>query len=205
MSKLLPIHRTTLTAWFDVNRLENALKKQPTRLDTYPNLYRPEQSVRAFNQMMHHPSHNYTPNQQQLILAGEAIAHGYKTSLAMIGQSLITQLASSDQETTTITWAPKEEFSPLYASSIVDDLIRDCFIEPINTNNNYHYLYELWNDLHWDCRPILLMIVSQLLTNGSVELTLPTDPENKKLLASYRELNRWRNRAFPIQDDNDLD
>lgn len=205
MSKLLPIHRTTLTAWFDVNRLENALKKQPTRLDTYPNLYQPEQSARAFNQMMHHPSQDYTPNQQQLILAGEAIAHGYKTSLPRIGQSLVTQLASSTSDQETITWTPKEEFSPLYASSIVDDLIRNCFIHPLNTNNNYHYLYELWNDLHWDCRPILLMIVSQLLTNGSVELTLPTDPENKKLLASYRELNRWRNRAFPIQDDNDLD
>lgn len=205
MSKLLPIHRTTLTAWFDVNRLENALKKQPTRLDTYPNLYQPEQSARAFNQMMHHPSQDYTPNQQQLILAGEAIAHGYKTTLSRIGQSLVTQLASSDQETITITWTPKKKFSPLYASSIVDDLIRGCFIDPLNTNNNYHYLYELWSDLHWDCRPILLMIVCQLLTNGSVKLTLPTDPTSRKALASYRELNRWRNRAYRTQKNDDFD
>lgn len=204
MSKLLPIHRITLSAWFNVNRLENALKKQPTRLDTYPDLYQPEQSVRAFNQMMHHPSQDYTPNQRQLILAGKAIAHGYKTSLARIGQSLVNQLTSSASDQKTITWAPKEEFSPLYASSIVDDLIRDCFIDPLNTNNNYHCLYELWSDLHWDCRPILLMIVSQLLMNGSVKLTLPTDPENKKLLASYRELNRWRNRAFRTQENDDF-
>lgn len=205
MSKLLPIHRTALTAWFDVNRLENALKKQPTRLDTHPYLYQPEQSARAFNQMMHHPSRDYTPNQQQLILAGEAIAHGYKTSLSRIGQSLVTQLASSTSDQETISWIPKKEFSPLYASSIVDDLIHDCFIKPINTNNNYHYLYELWSDLHWDCRPILLMIVSQLLMNGSVKLTLPTDPGNRKLLASYRELNRWRNRSFGTRNNNDFD
>lgn len=193
MSQLLPIHRASLTAWFNVNNLEQSMGIQPTQLHDYPQLHQPDQSIRAYNQMMHHPSREYTPAQQQLILAGEAIAHGYQTNLVTIIQDLLDQLIYTDAPQ--LCWEPTHNFDLLsvdlptnlnpHSLSIdaLDHLIRESFNR---SDNNHHGLYVCWTALGWDCRPILLMIVNQLLQFGKINLILPTNNADQTLLTKYR-------------------
>lgn len=193
MSTLLPIHRVALNQDFNSAQLELALGNQPIDLQSYPQLHQPDQSVRAYNQMTSHPSREYTPAQQQLILAGEAIAHGYQTNLVTIIQDLLDQLIYTDAPQ--LCWEPTHNFDLLsvdlptnlnpHSLSIdaLDHLIRESFR---GSDKNHHGLYVCWTALGWDCRPILLMIVNQLLQFGKINLILPTANADQTLLTKYR-------------------
>lgn len=199
MLTLLPVYRVALDQDFNPAQLEMTLRKQPNQLTDYPQLKQKQLGTRAYNQMMHHPSREYTPAQQQLILAGEAIAHGYQSSLADIVQKLLEQLDQSDAPV--LNWDPDESFDLLEVELPVDltpknlqidqldTLIRNCFI---NTTGDHteRRLAMVWGSFSWDCRAILLMIISQLLTNGTVSLTLPTDSADATLIAQHRALQK---------------
>lgn len=199
MSTLLSTHRVALDQGFNPAQLELTLRNQPMQLTDYPQLKQSQQGSRAYNQMMHHPSREYTPAQQQLILAGEAIAHGYQTSLADIIQQLLEQLDQSDAPI--LNWTADKTFDLLEAElptgltpnqlqiDQLDTLIRNCFINTTG-DRSVRRLYLLWGAFSWDCRTILLMIISQLLTNGTISLTLPTDQTNATLIAKYRALQK---------------
>lgn len=193
MSTLLPIHRVALDQYFNPAQLELALGNQPMELQSYSHLHQPDQSVRTYNQMMRHPSQEYTVTQQQLILAGEALAHGYQTDLITIIQTLLNQLIYTN--TPQLDWEPTHDFDLLSVElpanlnphslnvEALDRLIRKSFR---GSDKDHNGLYVCWTALGWDCRPILLMIVNQLLQFGKINLTLPTDNADKTLLTKYR-------------------
>lgn len=193
MSTLPSVHRVALDQDFNPAQLELALNNQPMELQSHPHLHQPDQTVRAYSQMIRHPSQEYTASQQQLILAGEAIAHGYQTNLITIIEALMNQLIYTD--TPALQWKPTHDFDLLSVElpadlnprslniETLDNLIRESFHSP---DKNHNGLYVCWTALGWDCRPILIMIVSQLLQFGKINLTLPTNNDDKTLVTKYR-------------------
>lgn len=193
MPKLLPVHRVALDQDFNPAQLELVLGNQPMQLQFYPHLHQPDQSLRAYNQTIHHPSQEYTANQQQLILAGEAIAHGYQTNLITVIQTLLNQLIYSDAPQ--LHWEPTHDFDLLSVElptnlnprsldiEALDRLIRESFR---GSDRDHNGLYVCWTAFGWDCRPILIMIVNQLLQFGKINLILPTNNADKTLVTKYR-------------------
>lgn len=192
MVKLLAEHQAALGLDFDLkilNQLEPQIDPQPL-LDSKN--YSEPGGIRNWVPYLRHPINSFTADQLTLVQMTQIIAAGYHTDLpAIITQMLRTSLLYYDAQPTTLTWTPTDQFdqsATLQFSTdqpwhndfkqYFDQLLHACLTTD-DPNLDQMLLMETWQGFDWLPNPIILSTCWQLITTGSVRLTIPTDQVNK--------------------------
>lgn len=89
---ILPIYRTTLGPYFDLNMVQSVLNQLDFQPFLQPITDVLEHGLKERNQYLHHPAKDLTSAQAQLIQLGNLVAIGYHTSLDLITQHLLFQV-----------------------------------------------------------------------------------------------------------------
>lgn len=111
---ILPIYRTTLGPYFDLNMVQSILNQLDFQPFLQPITDVLEHGLKERNQYLHHPAKDLTSAQAQLIQLGNLVAIGYHTSLDLITQHLLFQV---DQ----LNWypLPKQVISKRFFKSLL--------------------------------------------------------------------------------------
>lgn len=219
MIKLPRQHQQALALDFNLHvldQLKASIEIQPL---LNPHNYREPGGVRDWVPYLRHPINSFTTDQLTLVQMAQIIAAGYHTDLPTIITQMLRESIFYDARTrpTGLTWTPTDQFDQTAVFQFItdqpwhnnfnqyfDQLLHACLTTD-DYSSDQMLLMEIWQGFCWLPNPIIFSICWQLITTGSVRLTIPTDQidkinadrKNRQELAKLREqLNQ-----YPIDQD----
>lgn len=192
---ILPIYRTTLGPYFDLNMVQSVLNQLDFQPFLQPITDVLEHGLKERNQYLHHPAKDLTSDQAQLIQLGNLVAIGYHTSLDLIIQHLLFQVDQLNGPYDQFNWYPSQASDQQAILQVLTDPGQLASADELIQSTLFNRLHHSGTEWLWEtfnCRPdqLAMAISGQLLTQPIVSLQLPANPSFKNILRDWRCVNQ---------------